>query len=456
MGEIAIDGPVLGFTLAVTLATAVVFGVGPALTSARRSMAAATAQGQRVAGARSVHRWHRVMVVGELALAQVLLVGAGLLLASFLAAQRVELGFVPEGRIAADLSLTPARYLQPRPEGTADEFRVNIEPKRQLVEQVLARLRDTPGVRAAGASFTAPMAGAPNRGVQIDGQPAPSAAQGPTSDFQVVTADYFRALGMTLIRGRAFDARDRADGEPVVIINQAFAERFMSGRDPLGQTLTFGGDRQHEVVGVVGDARYRSVEQPADPMFYVPLEQNDERWPFLSFTAWSDGNAAALGPIIREAVRAADPSQPVARVRTYDEILATSLAARRFNTLLVGLFALTALLLAAVGTYGAMSYAVTSRTRELGVRAALGASPPELRRMMLGQGMSLSGLAVVLGLCGAWLATQGMRSMLFEVQPHDPWTLAAVAAILSGVALFASWVPARRATRVDPMAALRE
>ena len=176
-------------------ATAVVFGLGPALTSARRSMAAATAQGQRVAGARSVHRWHRTMVVGELALAQVLLVGAGLLLASFLAAQRVELGFVPEGRIAADLSLTPARYMQPRPGGAPDEFSVNIEPKRQLVEQVLARLRDTPGVRAAGASFTAPMGGAPNRGIRIDGQPIQSVAQGPTSDFQVVTAGLLPCAG---------------------------------------------------------------------------------------------------------------------------------------------------------------------------------------------------------------------------------------------------------------------
>jgi putative ABC transport system permease protein len=455
-GEIAVDGAVLGFTFAVTVGTALVFGLGPALTSARRSMAAAAAQGARVAGTRSVQRWHRVMVVGELALAQVLLVGAALLVASFLATQRVELGFMPEGRIAADLSLAPDRYMQRRPGGTADEFRVNIEPKRQLVEQVLARLRSTPGVRAAGASFTAPMAGAPNRGIQIGGQPVQSVAQEPASDFQVVTPDYFRALGMTLVRGRGFDGRDRADGQPVVIVNQAFADRLMPGRDPIGQTLTFGGDRRHEIVGIVGDARYRSVEQPADPTFYVPLEQNDERWPFLSFTAWSDGDAAALGPIIREAVRAADPSQPVARVRTYDDILATSLAPRRFNTLLVGLFALTSLLLAAVGTYGVMSYSVTTRTREMGVRAALGASPSDLRRMVLGQGLSLSGVAVALGLCSAWLATRGMASMLFEVRPNDPWTLAAVAIALSSVAMAATWLPARRATRVDPMAALRE
>jgi putative ABC transport system permease protein len=456
LGEVAIDGPVLGFTLAVTLGTALVFGLGPALTSARRSMAAATVQGPRVAGTRSVQRWHRVMVVGELALAQVLLVGAALLVASFVAAQRVELGFMPEGRIAADLSLAPDRYMQRRPGGSADEFRVNIEPKRQLVEQVLARLLATPSVRAAGASFTAPMGGAPNRGITIEGQPVQPVSQEPAADFQVVTPDYFRALGMTLVRGRGFDGRDRADGQPVVIVNQAFADRLMAGRDPIGRALTFGGDRRHEIVGVVADARYRSVEQPADPTFYVPLEQNDERWPFLSFTAWSDGDAAALGPIIREAVRAADPNQPVARVRTYDDILATSLAPRRFNTLLVGLFALTALLLAAIGTYGVMSYAVTARTREMGVRAALGASPWDLRRMVLGQGLSLSGVAVALGLCGAWLATRGMASMLFEVGPNDPWTLAAVAVALSSVAMAATWLPARRATRVEPMAALRE
>jgi predicted permease len=283
----------------------------------------------------------------------------------------------------------------------------------------------------------------------------------------VITPGYFRALGITLVRGRAFDESDRADRPPVVIVNQAFVDRFLPGRDPLGQILTYGGDHRHEIVGVVANARYRDVEQPADPTFYVPLDQNEERWPFLSFTVWFDDGSGAraagagtspgtIASAIRTAVHAADPNQPVARIRTYDELLATSLASRRFNTLLVGVFALTALLLAALGTYGVMAYGVASRTRELGVRAALGASPADLRRMVLRQGAWLSGVAVVMGLGVAWLATQSMAALLFEVRPGDPWTFAAVAVVLSSVALLATWLPARAATRVDPIRALRE
>ena len=454
--EVGVDTTVLAFTVAVTFVTALAFGVGPALSNAGRSMADAARQGPRVAGDRAVRRWHQVMAIGELAVAQVLLVGAGLLLASFLAVQRVELGFVPEGRIAADLSLAPNRYLQPRPGSGADEFRADTAPRRQLVDAVLTRLRRTPGVRAAAASFTSPLAGAPNRGLAIDGNPAHSGSQGPSADFQVITPDYFEALGITLVRGRAFDDRDTENRPPVVIVNQTFADRFLPGLDPLTHTIAFGGERQHEIVGVVADARYRDLEQPADPTFYVPLDQNDERWPFLSFTAWTEGDAAALGPVFREAMREADPNQPLSRVRTYDELLATAMAPRRFNTLVVGAFAVTALLLAAVGTFGVMAFSVASRTRELGVRAALGASPSDLRRMVLGQGAWLSAVAVVMGLTAAWLATRGMASLLYGVRPGDPLTFTMVSATLAAVALLAVWIPARSATRIDPIAALRE
>jgi putative ABC transport system permease protein len=454
--EIRLDGTVLAFTVIVTVVTAIAFGLGPALSSARRSLADAARQGPRVAGDRAVRRWHQVMAVGELAVAQVLLVGAGLLLASFLAAQHVDLGFVPQGRVAADLSLSPERYLQPPAGGSADEFRVNVEPKRQLVAAVLTKLRNTPGVRAAAAAFTAPLAGAPNRGIGLEGLAPQQGGNEPSADFQVITPDYFRALGITLVRGRGFDERDGAGQPPVIVVNRTFVDRFMPGADPIGRTVTFGGDYRHEIVGVVADARYRDIEQPADPTFYVPLAQNDERWPFLSFTAWTDGDPAALASVFRAAVREADPNQPIARIRTFEELLATGLAPRRFNTLLIGVFALTALLLAAVGTFGVMAFSVASRTRELGVRAALGATPADLRRMVLGQGLWLSGLAVALGLAAAALAARGMASLLYEVKPGDPGTYAAVAGALSLVALLATWLPARGATRVDPIAALRE
>jgi predicted permease len=456
LGEVHVDATVLAFTMLLTLATAVLFGLGPALTSARRSMADAARQGTRVAGDRTIRRWHQVMAVGELALAQVLLVGAGLLLASFLAAQQVNLGFVPDGRIAADLSLAARRYLQPRPGAAPDDSRIDTTPKRQFVGQVLSSLTVTPGVRAASAAFTAPLTGAPNRGVQLEGQPVQSGAQGPSADFQVITPDYFRAMGITLVRGRGFTEADGPTAPRVVIISQTFADRYFPGTDPIGRTVSFGDDLHHEIVGIAADARYRTLEQPADPTFYIPFDQNDERWPFLSFLVWADASPSAVIGAIRAAVRDADPNQPIARIRTFDELLASGLAPRRFNTLLVGLFAITALLLAAVGTFGVMAFSVASRTRELGVRSALGATPAELRHLVLGQGAWVGGLAVAIGLGAAWLTTRGMASMLYEVKPADPATYGAVAVVLCLVALFATWLPARTATRVDPINALRE
>jgi predicted permease len=292
--------------------------------------------------------------------------------------------------------------------------------------------------------------------VQLDGQPAQPGAQGPSADFQVITSDYFRAMGMTLVRGRAFTDADGPTAPPVVIISQTFADRYFPGIDPIGRTVSFGGDLHHEIVGIVADARYRALEQPADPTFYIPFDQNDERWPFLSFLVWADAPPSAVIGAIRAAVRDADPNQPIARIRTFDELLASGLAPRRFNTLLVGLFALTALLLAAVGTFGVMAFSVASRTRELGVRSALGATPAELRQLVLGQGAWVGSLAVAIGLGAAWLTTRGMAAMLYEVKPADPATYVTVAIVLCLVALFATWLPARTATRVDPIQALRE
>ena len=455
--EVGVDTAVLAFTVAVTLVTALAFGLGPALTNARRSMADAARQGPRVAGDRAVRRWHQVMAVGELAVAQVLLVGAGLLLASFLAVQRVDLGFVPEGRIAADLSLSPDRYMQPRPGGTEDEFRANTEPKRQLVTAVLARLRATPGVRAVAASFTAPLAGAPNRGFSIDDNPDHRGAQGPSADFQVITPDYFRALGITFIRGRQFEDTDAADRPPVVIVNQALVDRFLPGVDPLGRTITFGGDRRHEIIGVVADARYRDVERHGGSDLLRPArsERRALAVPLVHGVDRRRRRGAGTG------VPRSDASRPIRISRSRACAPTTSCwprpwPPRRFNTLLVVVFAVTALLLAAVGTFGVMAFSVASRTRELGVRAALGATPADLRRLVLGQGVWLSAMAVVMGLAAAWLGTRGMASLLYGVQPGDPLTFALVAATLAAVALLATWIPARGATRVDPIAALRE
>jgi putative ABC transport system permease protein len=448
LAEIAVDGTVLAFTIGMTLVTAIVFGLGPALQTARTSAGTLAQIGQRLTSHRGVRRGHQALVVAELALAQVLLIGAGLLLASFVQATRIDLGFATEGRVAAELSLVPEYVVQVGTEGLIDPGR-----KIRFINRVLDRLRDERGVKAAAASFTAPLTGAPNRGIRVEGDPPPPPNEEPNADFQVITGDWFKAMGITLVAGRTFGVTDRAGAPPVVIVNRALAERYFKDRDPIGRVLRFGGSKRHEIVGVVADARYRSVEQEADPTFYLPLEQNDERWPFLSFTVWSDAPTAGA---LRAAIREADPMQPVSRIRSFDEIVGQSMAARRFNTSIVMLFAVTALLLAGVGTYGVMAHAVTSRTRELGVRSALGAGPRDLIRMVLGQGLLLTLLATAIGLGAALLITRFMATMLFGVAPRDPLTFALVAAVLTTVAIVATWVPARRAMKVNPMVALRD
>jgi putative ABC transport system permease protein len=454
LAEITVDPAVLLFTLAMTLVTAIVFGLGPALQTARASANDLGRIGQRVAGHRGVRRGHQALVVCELALAQALLVGAGLLLVSFVHATRIDLGFAQHDRVLAEVNLAPA-YIQP----VGSDGRIDPSRKIRFINTVLERARSGPGVLAAAASSTAPLTGAPNRGMRIEGDPVLPPDQQPNADFQLITPDYFRALGMTLVAGRAFNAGDRADTPPVLVVNQALVDRYFGGRNPIGHVILFGGNKRHEIVGVVADARYRTVERPADPAFYLPLEQNDERWPFLAFTVWTDGSAAATtgaSALIRTAVRDADPQQPVSRLRTIEEILSGSLAERRFNTWIVMLFAATALLLAAIGTYGVMAFAVTSRTRELGVRAALGATPADLIRLVLGQGLLLTLFASVIGLFAAVGLTRFMASLLFNVAPRDPITFALVAGVLGLVALTATLIPARKAMRVNPITALRD
>ena len=454
LSEISVDTTVLAFSLVMTLLTALMFGLGPALQTARTSSNDLGGIGQRVAGHKGVRRGHQALVIGELALAQALLVGAALLLVSFVHASRIDLGFAQHDRILAEVNLGPA-YVQP----VGSEGLIDPSKKIRFINTVIDRVRSGPGVLAVAASSTAPLTGAPNRGMRIEGDPMLPPDQQPNADFQLITPDYFRALGITLVAGRSFTASDRADAPAVIVVNQSLVDRYFGGRNPIGRVILFGGSKRHEIVGVVADSRYRYVEQPADPTFYLPLEQNDERWPFLAFTVWTDGSDAATSATaaqLRAAVREADPQQPISRLRTIEEILSASLAARRFNTWIVVLFAVTALLLAAVGTYGVMAFAVTSRTRELGIRAALGAAPADLITMVLGQGLLLTLAASAIGLIAALALTRFMASMLFNVAPRDPVTFVIVAGLLTLISIAATLIPARRAMAVSPTIALKD
>jgi putative ABC transport system permease protein len=406
-----------------------------------------------VSGARRIRRWHHAIVVTELAAAHVLLIGAGLLVASLVAAQRVPLGFATTGRVAADLHLAAERYLnRPNP----DEPVTDVTPKRQFVERVLRRVQQMPAVRGAAASFTSPLSGAPNRGIVVEGRQPTGRGLQDTADFQVVSPGFFQTIGATLLRGRHFNDRDSADTPRVTIVNQSFVDNYFPGVDPIGRRIQFGGNLSHEIVGIVADMRYRSVETPADPTFYLPITQNAERWPFLSFTVHSTGDTAAAMMALRAAIQEADGNQGVMRVVSFDDILQTALAARRFNTILVITFAAAALLLAAIGTYGVMAFAVSVRTRELGVRAALGAAPGDLLGLVLSQGAKITAAALALGVIGGMAAAGIMGSFLYEVAPRDPQTFAIVALTLGTTALLATWLPARHAVGVNPMRALRD
>ena len=452
LSEVTVDPAVLAFGLVLTCATTLAFALVPAVGASAPAVAPMLAHGPRVAGRRHTG-WHRALVVGELALAHVLVVAALLLSASLLAATRVDLGFASTGRLTAQLNLSRDPYQQPVPGG--GEFTSNPRPRQQLIDAVLTRLAGTPGVRAVAASFTAPLGGAPNRGVRVEGSPEPPRGQEPDADFQAITPAYFHTLGITLTEGRAFTAEDHARAPAVAIVNRAFATRYLAGHPAIGSVVHFGGSRRHQVVGVVGDARNRQIERAAGPAIFVPFPQNDESWPFLAVTVWAAGDPAALAPEVRAAFAAADPNQPISSLRVVDDLLAEHLAPRRFTTGLLALFGLLALVLATIGAYGVLSLSVSARQREIAVRSALGASAARLRGLVLGEAMGLVALASVAGLGLALAAARLGQSLLFEVSSTSPAVLATAAVVVVVPALIAASLPAARAARTQPIEALR-
>ncbi len=377
-----------------------------------------------------------------------LLAGAGLLLRSFMKLQAVDPGFKPGQALTFELTLPDARYEQDA-------------PRIAFFDQLLPRLRNLPGVRGASAVMGLPLSGLDFIiAFQVSGRPPVPPAQEPSMQVRVATPDYFSTVGIPLKRGRGFTEDDKAGTPRVVLITESAAREFFPAEDPIGKTITLGWGRGAgkpkaggEVVGIVGDVKDAGLNEPNPPQIYLPMRQ----WPvsFMTVVLKTAVPPASLAEAVRAEVYAVDANLPVSNVSTLDTIVAKSISQQRFYMLLLTMFACLALVLAAIGIFGVLSYAVSQRTREIGIRMALGAEGRTVVYLIVRQAMVLAVFGVAAGTIAALFVSQTMTKMLFGVTPTDPVTFAGVAAVLMGVALFASYLPARRATRVDPIDALR-
>jgi putative ABC transport system permease protein len=441
--SIQVSARALGFTVVLAVVTGVIAGIVPALRLARGSVRESLATGVRGSGSMRRSRTQRGLVVAEVALAVVLLAGAGLLLTSLARLQAVSPGFSADGVLAARLTLAGPRY----------ESR---EAMTRFYDAVLARLRETPGVEAAGAAGALPLSGSANTSnFHIPGTAAPADGQGPTSRWERVTPGYFRALGIPVESGREFGPEDVADAPSVIIVSEAWARTFFPGeRDVTGRLVRLGGStKPSTIVGVVGDVRHDGLDAPVQPTMFLAYAQAPDGG--MTLVVRSSGDAAAMTSAVREAVRSADATIPVYDVSTMREQVSRSLLAQRLSGSMIAVFAFMALVLATVGVYGLIAYSVAERRHEIGIRLALGARGQDVRRLVVRQGVRLTLTGVLVGLVGAVLVGRAMRSMLFGIGPVHVPTLAAVSLILLGVAVLASWIPARRAARTDPLGALR-
>ncbi|HXI89964.1 MAG TPA: FtsX-like permease family protein, partial [Blastocatellia bacterium] len=460
-GSIGLDGRVLLFTLAASIVTGLIFGSVPALQASKPDLNDALKEGGRSSGSLRGSRTRSLLVVSEMALAFVLLAGAGLLINSFLKLRAVDPGLQPEKVLTMNITLPRQKYTQPEQV---------IAFHRQLLEQVAA----VPGIEYAGTVTALPYGGSTNGfGYTIDS----SEPGGQTVSLvsQQASPDFFRALGIPLVTGRAFNERD-IDGAPaVIIVSDSLAKRYWPDQDPLGHRIKWGdkkfGSPWMTVVGVVGDVRTRGLDTPPKPTIYLPHLQLGEPIKMLAGMTLRDlmaddarsidlvvrsaSGVSGLANAVRGAVWAVDANQPVTRVKTMEQVLADTMVAQRFSTSLLAIFAGIALALAAAGIYGVISYSVTQRTHEIGIRMALGAEQRDVLKLVVGQGMIPALIGLGLGVAGAIGLTRFMSSLLFKVSVTDPITFAVIGSLLLIVAMAACYLPARRAAKVDPMIALR-
>ena len=445
LAQAKINLPVLGFTMAVSLLTGVIFGLAPAFETTRLNLTESLKEGgKNIGGSSRSHRLRNSLVVTEVALALVLLVGAGLLIRSFARLQAVDPGFNVENVLTMKVGLPNRKY-------DTDQKRI------QFFQQAIAGMQSLPGVEAAGATSFLPFA-SPHAGtsMEIEGRPKLPPGQGLNTGVIVTDANFFRAMQIPLKRGRLYSDREAAEMRHVVVVNEAFARKNFPGEDPLGKRVIINmkDDNQPcEIIGIVGDTKHMTLDAELQPISYWP--HPELAYSGMTFAIRTKGEAAAVAAAAREVIRNLDPEQPVADVRTMDSLIGKSVARQRFNTLLLTIFAGVAALLAAVGIYGVMAFSVAQRTHEIGVRMALGAQKRDVLRLVLKRGMTLALSGVAIGVIASLALTRLMTTLLFDVGATDPLTFVGVPLLLALIALLACYLPARRAAKVDPMVALR-
>ena len=447
MGDIKLDASVLVFTLGLSVLTGLIFGLAPALTATKLDLNVSLKDGARsVSGSRRQHRLRGALVVLEVALALVLLTGSGLLLKSFVNLRTVELGFNPERLLTMFLKLPYIDYKEPA-------------KRVSYFQQTLANLQQVPGVEAAGITFSLPLTGnGATDPVWIEGRPDPPRGEEPVLRAGSVSANYFKAMGIQFRYGRTFTEEEVWQGRPVIIVNEAFSRRFFPGEDPTGKRIKVGPVKApySTIVGVVANHIQPGMDNLIwEEMFYPYVNTVDPPLTAMTLVVKTAGDPASMSSAVVNETRKLERMLTVMRIRTMDELRASALQTDRFNLGLMGSFAVLALLLAALGIYGVMSYTTAQRTRELGIRLALGAQTRSVLKLVTLQGMKLALIGIVLGLLGSFALTRLMDSLLFEVGTTDPSTFALVPLVLGMVAFIACYIPARRATKVDPLIALR-
>jgi predicted permease len=442
--EIKLDWRVLGFTLAWSLLTGILFGLAPALQLSRTDAQESLKEiGRGVAGSLRHNRLRQLLIVAEVALSLVLLVGGGLLFRSLLQLQSVSTGFTSQEMLTLRLSPSGPNYRR-----DADYI--------SFYNRAVRNISSIPGVEAAGAINTLPLSKGPTFGFRIEGRPLLTPDKWPGANYRIVSSDYFRAMNIPVTQGRAFTDRDKEGAPMVALINQALARRDFANENPIGKRINFGGDGQliwFEIIGVV--ANVRSLELREEPPPEIYLSSLQDQFEGMSIVIRTAVEPTSLIASVRRAVEEVDRSQPVSDIKTMEHIVDQAVTQPRFNLFLLGLFGGMALLLSAAGIYGVTAYTITQRTHELGIRIALGAQAGNVLRLIIGQGMLLVSVGVVIGLGASFALTRLLRNLLFGVGATDPLTFTAIAVLLSVVSLLACYIPARRATKVDPLLALR-